>query len=178
MINNFMPRRPVMNDEQLEEWFFQQKTIRDNGCWEWNGVINSGYGQLNVNGKRILAHRYSLQLTLKREIPRGIEVRHICNNPICINPEHLQEGTHIDNMKDMVNSNRQAKGDVLSVRLKGIPHIRARGEGNGRAKLTQAQVNEIRESNKSVTELANEFKVTKTHIRRLKTDNTIWNYEG
>lgn len=162
-----MPRRPNMNDVELREWFFNNKTISDNGCWEWNGVrLKDGYGMLSVKGKRFLVHRYSLILHLGREIEAKKEVRHICHNPSCFNPEHLEEGSHQQNMTDMVVANRQAKGDKLKSRVTGIPHIPSRGEGNGRAKLTNAQVLEIRSLSERLShrDIADRFKVSKTTI--------------
>ncbi len=153
-----------MNDDELIVWFYNQKNITDSNCWEWKGVINSGYGQLSVKGKRILAHRFSLQTFLKRSITSTLEVRHLCNNPICINPEHLKEGTHSENMNDMVISNRQAKGKILSDRLKGIPHPKTTGSKNGRAKLTEEDVINIRNSSESYASLSRHYGMSKKHI--------------
>lgn len=171
-----MPRRPTMSDEELHKWFLSQKRICENGCWEWMGVINSGYGQLSVKGKRILAHRFSLQLHLNRPIPKDIEVRHMCHNSICFNPEHLEEGTHRQNMEDMVNASRQAKGEALSNKLKGIVHINGRGEKNGRSKLTERQVLDIRtNTTKSNSMLSKEYGVSDTQIMRIR-DGKTWKY--
>ena len=133
-----------MNDEALNTWFLNQKVEDDNGCWNWTGVLNGGYGHVSIKANRILAHRYSLQLHLKRPIPKDIEVRHMCHNPRCFNPEHLVEGTHAENMKDMVEAGRQAKGAKLSAALLGIKRDSAKGERNCKAKLSSAQVLEIR----------------------------------
>ena len=159
-----MPRRPNMNDEELVIWFYNQKNITETGCWEWTGVLNGGYGHLSVHGKRILAHRFSLQQHLKREIPSLLEVRHMCNNPPCINPEHLKEGTHSENMRDMVLSNRQAKGKSLSDRLVGIPRPKISGSKNGRAKLTEEDVANIRNSTESYAFLSSQYGVSRKNI--------------
>jgi hypothetical protein len=165
-----MPRRKNMNDEELENWFFSQKDIEKDNCWKWTGVIaNHGYGQLSVKGKRFLTHRFSLQLHLKRIIPSNIEVRHSCNNPACFNPEHLSEGTHKENMNDMVLANRQAKGIYLSKRLNGIEHIKSRGENNNKSKLTEIQVREILTSYPEISKykLSNLYGVSSTQISRI-----------
>lgn len=162
-----------MNDEELVVWFYNQKNITHSGCWEWTGVLNSGYGQLSVHGKRILAHRFSLQQHLKREIPSSLEVRHMCNNPRCINPEHLKEGTHYENMRDMVASDRQAKGKYLSDKLVGIPRPKIAGSKNGRAKLTEEDVVNIRNSTQSYYSLSRQYGVSNTHVKRIK-NNKSW----
>jgi hypothetical protein len=171
-----MKRRPNMSDDELRIWFFNQKTISENHCWEWTGVrIKDGYGMLSVKGKRFLAHRYSLMLHLNKSIDRNIEVRHRCHNPSCFNPEHLQEGSHQDNMNDMVLDNRQAKGEKLVSRLRGIIHEKGRGEGNGRSKLTNSQVLEIRQlsSTMSQRDIAKLYSVSKTTVRGILS-RTTW----
>lgn len=171
-----MPRRPKMNHDELRTWFFAQKTVKDNDCWEWTGVrIKDGYGVLSVKGTRFLVHRYALMLHLNRSIEKGTEVRHICHNPSCFNPEHLEEGSHRDNMTDMVMANRQARGETLANRLRGVAHESGRGEGNGRAKLTNAQVLEIRQLSDSIMsqrDIAARYGVSKTAIRGILSGTT------
>ena len=166
-----MSRRSDMTDEELKKWFFEQKHISDTGCWEWLKGKSGGYGVTSIKGKRILVHRYSLEIHLNREIPKNLEVRHMCNNPICFNPEHLLEGTHSENMKDMVESNRQAKGNYLSNKLKGIKHPKSNGEGNSNVKLTEDQVLDIlahtgiRKSREYLSKL---YGVSKRQIERIQ----------
>jgi hypothetical protein len=166
-----------MNDDELRVWFFDQKLVTPNDCWEWTGVrIKDGYGMLSVKGIRILAHRYALMLHLNRPIEKGIEVRHKCHNPSCFNPEHLEEGTHRENMNDMVIAGRQARGNILANRLRGVVHEGGRGEGNGRAKLTNEQVLDIRRLSASTMtqrEIATQYGVSKTAIRGILT-RTTW----
>jgi len=167
-----MTRRPKMNDVELEEWFFNQKRI-ENGCWLWTGVkIKDGYGMLSVKGHRILSHRFALTLHLKRQITPGLEVRHMCHNPSCINPEHLEEGTHVQNMNDMTDARRQASGKRLSDVLTGKPHVNGRGEKNGRSVLTSTQVLEIRNMSASIGDISKQYGVSKPTIMRILTRNT------
>ena len=168
-------RRQDMTDSELKEWFYNQKRLTTTGCWEWCLGMNSGYGTLRVNKKPILAHRFSLQLFLNRPIPSNIEVRHMCHNTKCYNPYHLKEGTHADNMADMVNANRQAKGKYLSDKCKPIIRDKIRGEANGKVKLTSEQVIEIRSSNMPYKELSELYSVSCTQIKRIR-NRTSWKH--
>ncbi len=108
-------------------------TAEPGQCWEWRRTHNGqGYGELRVAGRMIYAHRLAYELS-KGPIPAGFDVMHACDNPRCINPDHLSAGTRNTNMADC-----HARG-----RSK-IPSPRMRGETNGAAKLSGAQVQEIR----------------------------------
>ncbi|MDE2105826.1 MAG: HNH endonuclease [Patescibacteria group bacterium] len=79
-----------------------------------------------MGGKSMLAPRVAYAI-FYGEIGDGLVVRHTCDNPACCNPLHLMTGTHADNVRDRVTRDRSAKGVK-----------------NGRAKLTENQVREIR----------------------------------
>lgn len=71
------------------------------GCWEWCASKNSfGYGKFRVNKKLVYAHRFSYELYNGLKIPIGLIILHKCDNPKCVNPEHLSMGTHTDNAID------------------------------------------------------------------------------
>jgi len=75
-------------------------------CWKWQGPKQSrGYGEIGWGNKKYLAHRISYMI-FKGEVSRDQVVRHTCDNPSCVNPNHLLIGTQRDNMIDMVNRNR------------------------------------------------------------------------
>lgn len=79
--------------------------LRESGCIEYTGIkFPSGYGRVQFKKKTWYAHRLSYTL-YKGEITKGLHVCHKCDNPCCINPEHLFLGTVKDNMQD-----RDAKG--------------------------------------------------------------------
>jgi hypothetical protein len=70
--------------------------VRD--CWEWTGKKNSaGYGRLTVNGRRQYAHRYSFDISPSGPLKPGLDIDHLCRNPICANPYHLEQVTHREN---------------------------------------------------------------------------------
>lgn len=82
----------------------------ETGCWEWVCTLNrDGYGMFAMRvlrkGKAVLAHRASYSL-YKTFIPEGLLVLHRCDNPCCVNPDHLFLGTSQDNFNDMVAKGR------------------------------------------------------------------------
>lgn len=86
---------------------------KETGCWVWKkSCCRSGYGQIKVFKKMVLAHRYSYEIH-KGEIPKGMEILHECDNKKCINPAHLKAGTHSQNMKD---------AGIRGLMRKGINH--------------------------------------------------------
>lgn len=135
--------------------------ILDTPCWEWLGWLNTNrYGYFWINGKDVSAHRYSYEIK-NGPIPKGLWILHKCDNPTCMNPDHLFVGTAKDNTQDMIKKGRKADTSVLP---------KAKGIGHGNAKLTDEQVHQIREEYpfvKSHRKLAKKFGVTKTVITNI-----------
>jgi len=83
---------------------------KDSGCWEWIAFRDAdGYGQftLNVPGKKhmLRAHRFSWIIANKQDWPTDKPVaRHLCNNPCCVNSEHITPGTVSENTIDSINA--------------------------------------------------------------------------
>lgn len=113
----------------LFDRLFDKAIVKENGCWEFSGSRNyRGYGQIrDSSGRQTGAHRVAYDLCTG-DIPKGMLVLHKCDNPPCINPEHLFLGTNQDNMDDMANKGRR---------------INYKGEELPQAKLTAEAVIEI-----------------------------------
>lgn len=85
---------------QAEANFWRQ-VIQDDetGCWEWQASkIDKGYPRFTVCRVHILAYRYAYEL-LEGPVPEGLELDHLCRNPSCVNPGHLEPVTHLENTR-------------------------------------------------------------------------------
>jgi HNH endonuclease len=79
--------------------FFLYSTVAPNGCWIWiKSRHPSGYGQFRANNKAVMAHRYAYQ-TFVGDIPAGLDLDHLCRNPACCNPFHLEPVTRKENLR-------------------------------------------------------------------------------
>ncbi len=114
----------------VEERFWENVEKTDS-CWNWTGVIKKdrGYGRLWISRhKEMLAHRLSLQIH-GFDVSRWCVVMHKCDNPRCVNPDHLQIGTHRENQLDKVLKGRQAKGEkqghssLSEIEVKAMKHL-------------------------------------------------------
>jgi hypothetical protein len=136
-------------------------------CWEWTGgKYTNGYGVFHPSGtSSVSAHRYSY-LIYKGDICNNLLVCHSCDNPGCVNPNHLFLGTQSDNMKDMIKKNRG-----------NFPRIT--GEQCHKAKLNKEKVKEIRkrflEENITQVELAKQYNVSKGNIGYI-INNKSWRH--
>ncbi|WP_346536943.1 HNH endonuclease [Micromonospora sp. DPT] len=86
-------RRGTTHDITPEQRFFTNVIEADNGCWLWAASKTAaGYGKFTANGACVSAHRWAYQLLIA-EIPVGLSLDHLCRNPSCVNPWHLDPVT-------------------------------------------------------------------------------------
>lgn len=104
--------------------------INENGCHEVTShhIQDNGYVRIYRNGKDIYAHRYAYEQHHGKSISKGNVVLHSCDNRCCINPDHLSEGTQMDNIHDMISKNRQRFGgsnlqecDIIDIYTSSLP---------------------------------------------------------
>ena len=104
-----MPRGIYTRKSNPEKRFWRQVN-KSETCWNWTGSLGTrGYGALLVDGATLLAHRYSYTLHVG-PIPEGMIVRHSCDNPRCVNPDHLLLGIQMDNHADKIERGRFVSG--------------------------------------------------------------------
>lgn len=121
----------------------------DTPCWHWRGKpAHFGYGVIRFQGKNFKAHRVSYEYHVG-PIPDELVIRHKCDVSICINPDHLETGTHWDNMRD-----RDLRGR------------------SGSAKITWDDVRYIRATEESPRELSEKFGISPAAISRVRSNET------
>lgn len=125
----------------------------NSGCWLWLGAIHTErrpYGVFHYEGRTGRAHRAAVEF-YKGPIPDGLFVCHRCDNPACVNPDHLFVGTNAENTADKVAKGRQTRGEMQPNR-----------------KLTLEQARAIRQSTDRSDELARRYAVTRRHINNIR----------
>lgn len=130
------------------------------GCWLWMGSKNSqGYGHIGVKGKIEGTHRVAFK-SVYGYLTKGLDICHHCDNPPCVNPEHLFEGTRLDNIQDAMHKGRIQKG-----------------EQRPGSKLTEEKVRQIRciGDNISSRKLAKKFGVS-YHVVATVLNGTSWKH--
>jgi len=124
-------------------------------CWTWTGARgHKGHGAFAPDGsipRMMNAHRWIYQHVNGVDLPSDVFVCHRCDNPPCVNPDHLYAGSHQDNMRDM------------RVRARA-----ARGEHNARSRLVEADVRAIRSSRQTQKFLAQKYRVSKSTIQLIQ----------
>ena len=146
-----------------EEWMtrFWKQVDKRGSCWLWKGPMGAkGYGAFFswLNGEKYWrAHRYCWALH-NGPIPDGMMVIHSCDNPWCVNIDHLRTGTASDNNRDAMRKGRVTRGEDVNT-----------------AKLTEVQVKEIFNSSLGCSELGRKYDVHPTNIVKIK-DGRNWKH--
>lgn len=126
-------------------------------CWLFSGTVVRGYGQIRVGRKRHYAHRLAYELA-NGPFDSSLDVLHSCDTPLCCNPSHLRVGTQKENTLEMIAKRRHAFG-----------------ERNGNAKLTEAQVRQIRSSRETHVALGRRFGLSAQRIGEIRSGKA-WRY--
>jgi hypothetical protein len=145
----------TFGDERLPVFFWKKCIAIDSGCWIWLGSgTHDGYGQTKINRKQVYAHRASYAAN-SRELMSGYEIDHLCSNRGCVNPAHLEQVTHTENVR------RGRRAD-------------SRGEKNPAAVLTADDVRQIRTIGRSMTlvEIAKKFGVSFPAVHKILSGRT------
>lgn len=129
-------------------------------CINHLGAVSDGYGVKKHKGKLVRAHRlsYCQSKNINMSDIEGLIILHLCDNRLCINPEHLRAGTHADNCADKLSKNRQARGEKI-----------------GNAKLTDEDVKSIKKmlkNGRSRKYIARLFSVSSMCIGRIASGKT------
>ncbi len=146
----------TLTNKDIERFWSKVDRSGKNECWNWKAHLNNkGYGVLGVGRELMLAHRISWTIE-NGEIPAGMEILHRCDNPCCVNPNHLISGTHHENILDMLRKGRYKKSFIF------------RGESHTEAKLRNEDIPEIRR-------LFDQGIPTRTIAKKYNVDSkTIW----
>lgn len=116
-----------LTEKDIQRFHSKYEPVTESGCWIWTAALNNhGYGAFGVGYKVIGAHRVSYQMYIGK-LDKTDHVLHKCDNPCCVNPNHLFKGDQAKNMQDMAHKKRSTIG-----------------ERNPQSKLTETQVCEIR----------------------------------
>ncbi|MFA5346508.1 MAG: HNH endonuclease signature motif containing protein [Methanoregula sp.] len=139
----------------LEERFREKFTEGDpDTCWMWKGAVHpQGYGLVKrKDGAQMRANRVSWEV-YRGPIPEGMMVLHRCDNPGCVNPDHLFLGNQRDNMDDMRKKGRKAS---------------TQGENNGAHKLSEREVLEILDTPGAQHRIAKKYGVCQMTVSLIK----------
>mgnify|MGYP000856665925 CR=1 FL=1 len=145
--------KPQLKPDDIRR-FMRQVQISADGCWEWQGAkYPNGYGHFN-GYKLAYAHRFAYVI-FNGDLCEGMEVCHTCDNPGCVNPAHLWQGTKSDNLRDAA-----MKGRTNTVQLSPDDVRRIRSMHNLKY---------------SISDIASRFGVTTTIVYDVVNRRT-WNY--
>jgi hypothetical protein len=128
--------------------------VTETGCWEFQGWRHPKkgsrqlpYAEASYRGKRVRLHRKTLEIKLGRSLHPGMHACHACDNPPCINPDHVFEATNTDNQRDMVAKGRHTKQKRTHCKRYGHPlsgdNLRIRKDGRRVCRACEAIKNRL-----------------------------------
>ncbi len=132
---------------------FFAKVKKTETCWLWAGTTNDyGYGVFLLPGEKpVRAHRFSYEIANNVSVPANKVVMHVCDNPRCVNPDHLKVGTKRDNNLDSAYKGRKPSG-----------------ERHWACKLTETQVAAIIADPATHSVIAKKYGISQGHVSRIK----------
>ncbi len=153
---------PLLQDVPERFWKFVDKKEPES-CWPWLGdTMKLNYGRFSYAGTRRLAHRVAYELTYGPIEPSSLSVCHRCDNPNCVNPNHLFLGTQADNIADCV--------------IKGRKRVNSpKGEAHYKHKLIASDITKIKQLSQDGVpqrKIANMYHVNQAQIWRIIHDKT------
>lgn len=157
----------TVDDRFDAKWIPEPNT----GCFLWTAAQDKdGYGVFHLPGRKMVkAHRHAYHRA-HGVLPRDKVVCHRCDTPGCVNPDHLWLGTALDNNRDRHAKGRDARGETSGHVTK--PEATPRGGNHGNAKLTEADVIEIRRrwaSGEKQAAIAVDFGIGSTNVSAIVT---------
>ena len=151
-LNSRCPKCQSLGD--IYERISNRYSISKSGCHEWTSYLSKkGYAKINYKGKCFGIAKLIFEKKLNRKLKKGYETCHICNNSKCINPEHLYEGTHRQNGRDL------SKSGILN------------GEKGPNVKITEKRAIQIKVMLKkeiTVTNISKKLSVPRTIVANIK----------
>lgn len=139
-------------------WSKVDKTSNTNGCWEYQGLQHPfGYGRFTNKGRTYLAHRLSFILH-NGEITSKDILLHACDNPKCVNPNHLSVGTRSLNAQDRTQKGRSVRGEQIS-----------------NSRFTDQDILAIRSSTDSISKIAKQYQTGYGHIWAIR-KRILWKH--
>lgn len=171
---------PNLTAEQITRFYSCFTQGSSDECWEWEARIgNGGYGTFSANRRNFRAHR--LMCFFITGMWNELFVLHKCDNPPCVNPNHLVLGTALDNMRDMEAKGRHYRPGPTNPSAGANHHFNLhpervpRGSRNGNSRLTEDAVRAIKQGIRdgvggaTLSRLHNVSKSAISYIRRGRT---------
>jgi hypothetical protein len=157
---------PDLSEKDMQRFLQKVTPAPTNECWLWRANTDGKYGSFRVGRTEYKAHRIAFVIWKGRKPDPALDVCHECDNPPCVNPNHLFEGTRSENLRDSVQKGRW--GDLHPPKPKG--------DASPFVKLSDAQVRAIRDEyvprKVGCRRLAKKYGVARSLIHRIVTNQS------